>query len=176
MCLLGIHRSTRLDQRGTRSQHVYHDDGDAKLSVGDEVVWTAKHKLRLKKFSLPAGTQGTVCAVGSCSIYVRFDALRPQDVDQSAATLVRHVDVATKTIIEVGDPFTVETDVSCAKTVVGKGATGSVLAVLGDRVWMSVAQDKDKLGAGALCVERKNVCTLAGIPRRWEVAATSQAM
>ena len=154
-------------------QHVYHDNGDATLSVGDEVVWTTKHKLRLKGRHQKDGDTGTVCAIGSSSISVRFDALRPEDVDKSTTTLVFCIEVGDPSAIKVGDPFTLKAKVSCPKIVVGKGTTGSVLAVQGDRVHIRFTPDKDdKLGVAALCVERKNVCALAGcIPRRWEVAA-----
>ena len=153
-------------------QHVYHDNGDAKLSVGDEVVWTTKHKLRLKGRHQKDGDTGTVCAIGSSSISVRFDALRPEDVDKSTPTLVFCIEVGDPSAIEIGDQYTLEAKVSCPKIVVGKGTTGSVLAVQGDHVHVRITQDKDKLGAAAVRVERKNVCALAGcIPRRWEVAA-----
>ena len=153
-------------------QHVYHDNGDATLSVGDEVVWTTKHKLRLKGRHQKDGDTGTVCAIGSSSISVRFDALRPEDVDKSTPTLVFCIEIGDPSAITVGDSYTLKAKVSCPKIVVGKGTTGSVLAVEGDHVYVRITQDKDKLGAAAVRVERKNVCALAGcIPRRWEVAA-----
>ena len=174
LCWESMYISTllSLDSRRTWMQHVYHDNGDAKLSVGDEVVWTTKHKLRLKGRHQNNGDTGTVCAIGSSSISVRFDALRPEDVDKSTPTLVFCIEVGDPSAIKVDDRFTLEAEVSCPKIVVGKGTTGSVLAVQGDHVYVRITQDKDKLGAAAVCVERKNVCALAGcIPRRWEVAA-----
>ena len=148
---------------------MHHDDGDAELLVGEDIVWTANHKLRLKKRSLLAGAKGTVCLVDGPSVYVRFN----DGVEQGAAIPVRHFGMATTAAnTSIGDPFNLETDISCAKTIVAKGMTGKVLAVQGDRVYISVAQDKDTTDSSALFVARKNVRTLAGcIPRRWEFAA-----
>ena len=150
---------------------MYHDNGDATLSVGDEVVWTTKHKLRVKGRHQKDGDTGTVCAIGSSSISVRFDALRHEDVDKCPPTLVFCIEVGDPSAITVGDQSW-GSKVSCPKIVVGKGTTGSVLAVQGDHVYVRFTPDKDKLGAAAVRVERKNVCAPAGcIPRRWEVAA-----
>ena len=77
-----------------------------------------------------------------------------------------------ETTIEVGTHVTLKKKFRCAKTVVTKGTIGRVLWVHDGHLWMNVTQDNEKIGTGALQVQRKNVCTLAGcIPRRWEVAA-----
>ena len=161
---------------------MYHDDGDANLSVGDDIIWAAKHKLCVK-YSLKDSSKGTVvCMVDHSSMYVHFDSQRPRDADQCAATLVSRDALADMTTIEVGTHVTLKKKFRCAKTVVTKGTIGRVLRVHDGHLWMNVTQDKEnigtavppvpKIGTGALKVERKNVCALAGcIPRRWEVAA-----
>ena len=154
---------------------MYHDDGDATLSVGDDIIWAAKHKLCVK-YSLKDKSKGTVvCMVDHSSMYVHFDSQRPGGPDQCAATLVSRdalADTMPGAAIEVGARVTLRRNVPCAKTAVAKGTTGRVLSVHDGHLWMNVTQDKEKIGTGALRVERKNVCTLAGcIPRRWEVAA-----
>ena len=162
---------------GTRTQHVYHDDGDANLSVGDDIIWAAKHKLCVK-YSLKENSKGTVvCMVESdhSLMYVDFDSQRLGVADQCAATLVSRdalADMTPDMAIEVGTRVTLKRKVPCAKTAVTKGTIGRVLRVHDGHLWMNVTQDKENIGTGALYVERKNVCTLAGcIPRRWEVAA-----
>ena len=160
---------------GTRTQHVYHDDGDANLSVGDDIIWAAKHKLCVK-YSLEEKCKGiVVCMVESdhSLMYVDFDPQRLGVADQCAATLVSRDALADMTTIEVGTHVTLKKRFRCAKTVVTKGTIGRVLGVHDGHLWMNVTQDKElKIGTGALQVQRKNVCTLAGcIPRRWEVAA-----